>query len=110
MIDISSIGRDINVIFHTSTKDTYFSIMFIASLKNVFDTVMFEANVAIIMRFVLHLSNISPKVSSTTDSLVEKPSFKAFVESPIKRSTPFSPREAILYRLAIGPIGVRSNL
>ena len=42
--------------------------------------------------------------------LFENPSFKALVESPIKRSTPFSPREAILYKSAIGPIGVKSNL
>ena len=62
------------------------------------------------IRFVLHLSNISPNVSSTTDSLVENPSFKALVESPIRISTPFSPRDAILYKSAIGPIGVRSNL
>ena len=60
--------------------------------------------------FSSHLSNISPNVSSTTDSLVENPSFKAFVESPIKRSTPSSPKQAILYKSAIGPIGVRSNL
>ena len=71
---------------------------------------MLEANVAIIIRFVLHLSNISPSVSSTTDSLVENPSFYAFVESPMNKSTPSSPRLAILYKLAIGPIGVRSNL
>ena len=71
---------------------------------------MFDANVAIIILLFLHLSNISFNVSSTTDSLFEKPSFNAFVESLIKTSTPSFPRVAILYKSAIGPIGVKSNL
>ena len=71
---------------------------------------MFEAIVAMIILLFLHFINISFKVSSTTDSLFEKPSFNAFVESLINKSTPYSPREAILYKSAIGPIGVKSNL
>ena len=71
---------------------------------------MFDANVAIIILLFLHLSNISFRVWSTADSLLENPSFNAFVESPIRTSTPSWPRVAILYKSAIGPIGVKSNL
>ena len=35
---------------------------------------------------------------------------KFLVDSPINRSTPCSPKDVILYKSAIGPIGVRSNL
>ena len=59
---------------------------------------------------VVERDTLVPNVSSTTDSLLENPSFRAFVESPINKSTPCSPKHAILYKSAIGPIGVKSNL
>ena len=53
---------------------------------------------------------ISLNASSTLDSLIEKPSFNALVESERSKLTPSFPSLAILYKLAIGPIGVKSNL
>ena len=53
---------------------------------------------------------MSFNASSTLDSLLLIPSFKALVESLISRSTPSSPIRAILCKSAIGPIGVKSNL
>ena len=71
---------------------------------------MLLANVANIILDSLFSWNISPKASSTTDSLFEKPGSNALVESLISRVTPSSPILAILLKLATGPIGVRSNL
>ena len=53
---------------------------------------------------------ISVNVSSTADSDLEKPSTNEFVESDINNLIPFSPNDAIFCKLAIGPIGVKSNL
>ena len=55
-------------------------------------------------------SNIWDRAASTLDSLLDIPSLSALVLSLSKSATPFSPKAAILCRLAIGPIGVRSNL
>ena len=70
---------------------------------------MFDANVAKII-LPLHPLIMSYSASSTSDSLVEKPGTSAFVESLINSLTPSSPILAIFPRLAIGPIGVKSNL
>ena len=58
----------------------------------------------------MYLSKISIIASSTRDSLIDIPSFRALVLSLINKSTPSLPSLAILYKSAIGPIGVRSNL
>ena len=55
-------------------------------------------------------ANISPRASSTTDSLAENPGTNAFVESLRSSVTPSFPIAAILPILATGPIGVKSNL
>ena len=52
----------------------------------------------------------SIKVTEEIDSDNDIPSFKAFVLSDKSSATPFSPILAILCKLAIGPIGVKSNL
>ena len=70
---------------------------------------IFDAKVAIITR-PWWRDTISFKASSTLDSLFEKPSDKAFVESLKSRVTPLLPNSAILWMFAIGPIGVKSNL
>ena len=69
-----------------------------------------EAKVARIILLFLLAVNISPRFSSTTDSLSEAPGLRALVESLISTATPFSPILAILCKLDIGPIGVISNL
>ena len=71
---------------------------------------MLDANVARIILLVCSFANTFPRAWSTTDSDAEKPGTKALVDSLSNNLTPSSPRRAILWILAIGPIGVKSNL